>query len=239
MGHIFDLSKYLCKEDLITLNQQTQNRFVQQEVKQINEAILVVAEGAEARPHTDYLYQLSIRIEQFVKHYGHEIKFLHQVRIELLELLIKVKRLNLYKQNLTSELIRSVTALLQNQIGSTIPNDMVHDLMVYETFEYLGLTSELGIQGKLSIAKVRDVETYSLLMGKYKKPKISRNSLEQFFETHRSDLLLQLISSDKSIKHIHYDFDYLQHFISLQLLMTLQGQDINAHINTQVKNALV
>ncbi|WP_213064843.1 hypothetical protein [Acinetobacter indicus] len=240
MGHIFDFSNYLNKEDVLSLDDRTQNTCIRRELGYINREILAIIE-ARTTTHqhaADYLYKLAILLERFVKRYGKELRLQHRLKIELLELIQKLGKFNRHGNNLSSELIRSTVTILKQQVGNPLTKEMINDLLVYETFEYLGLTSELGVQGKLNIDKVRDIDTYSMLLSEYRKPKIAHEYLEHFFQFNRKELLLQLVSSANSIKHIHYDFEYLHQFICLKLLMSLEGQDINTYINEQVRNVI-
>lgn len=240
MSHIIDFSVYFTKEDLLSIDKSSLSSMLVKEIERINREILAIIDFSHCpERNVDYLYKLSINLEMFVKQYGRELKFLHRLKIEMLELLIKISKLNNYKKNLTTALLDSIAHLLQIQIGKHLPDNMINDLVIFETFEYLGVISELSIQGKLLIVKVRDVETYSMLLTKYKKPKILKEHLDYFFTLNRNEMLLKLVDTTKNIKHIHYDFEYLQQFISLKLLLNLMGEDINTYINQQVKNAFI
>ena len=167
-----------------------------------------------------------------------ELKLNAQLKVEILKLLKKIKYLN-HQSNLTSNVLQSIFQYLVEQFIVKPTSRLLHEVMTFETYVYLGLIKDLEVRGKLSIEKVRDVNTYSVLIAEYKKPKIETGLLEQYFQKNRKVLLENLVRLENKIKHIHYDFEILNYFTTIQLIFNLIDRDVDQFINQNIEHEIL
>lgn len=240
MGHAIDFTIYWSKEDLIVFRQNTINRMVISELKKINSKIEIVIKGHACK--TDYaeqLYQLVFSLSHFIQSYYAEIKFAKGLQIQILLLLAKIKQSSSLGYTETVKVVEAISNYIQRFLPKEIPFQKIRDLLVFETYHFLGLIPQLGSQDKLSVSKVKDVELYSFLLSRYKKPKIQQEYLERFFEVNRKELLIDLVNTHKKISHIHYDAEFLENFMTHKIILELTGQDANIHLNRLVQHEFI
>lgn len=239
MGSIIDFSKYLSKEDFISKGRANISSFVLKEIENLNHAIhdlLKVSEHIEKT--TNLFYVLSICIQRFIILYTTELKLNAQLKVKILKLIKKIKYLNIYQSNLTSNVLQSIFQYLVEHVILEPTSRLLHKVMTFKTYVYLGLIKDLEGQGRLSIEKIRDLNTYSVLMVEYKKPKVRIKLLEQYFQKNRKVLLENLVRPENKIKHIHYDFEILNYFTTTQLIFNLIDRDIDQFINQNIEHEI-
>lgn len=240
MGYVFDFSIYLSKDDLLTISKDSASSFILKEIECINHTIRnAIASTISSERFADHLYQLVLGLSRFIQDHLAEMKFLAKLKLELLELLLKIKCLNRKSLNPTTQVLDALGLFLMRHIYVEIPKNKLRDLLIYETYHCLGLTPQLSGHDKLSVSKVKDIELYSLLLSKYRKPKIQPDSLEKFFQKNRSELLINLVNTQTKILHIHYDAEYLESFLMNKMILELTGQDANIHLNGLVQHEFI
>lgn len=239
MGHAIDFTIYWSKEDFLVFRQNTINRMVISELEKINSKIEIVIMGHACK--TDYaeqLYQLVFSLSHFIQTYYAEIKLAKGLQIQILLLLAKIKQSGLgYTE--TVKVIEATSNYIQRFLPKKIPLQKIRDLLVFETYYFLGLIPQLSSQDKLSVNKVKDIELYSFLLSRYKKPKIQQEYLERFFEENHKELLIDLVNTHKKISHIHYDVEFLENFMTHKRILELTGKDANVHLNRLVQHEFI
>lgn len=239
MGYIIDFSKYLSKDDCISLDARIMNVHVIQAIEQINQQLKLISQTSSVHEQgTDLFYQLVLSIQKFLTYHDAELHTCAQLKFEILNLLNKIKKLNHGVENLSSFILSSIYEQMISKYLRLPTKEMLHDLMTYETYVHLGVIKELEVHDKLMTEKIRDLDTYSLLIADYKKPNIEADLLEQYFQENRKVFLDRLIQSENKIKHIHYDFEFLKYFCNLKKIFNLIDRDVQHYLNQKIKHEL-
>lgn len=239
MGYIIDFSKYLSKDDCLSVDSRIMNSHVMQALEQLNQHVMKISQASELDEQgQDVFYHLVIEVQKFLSYHDAELHTCAQLKFEILNLLNKINKLNQGQENFSSVVIYSIYERIENNYIRSPSKDMLHDLMTYETYVHLGLIKELEVHDKLKIEKIRDLNTYSLLISDYKKPYIQPDLLEKYFQENRTLLLENLIKPENKITHIHYDFEFLKYFCTLKKIFSLVDRDIHQYLNQKIKNEL-
>lgn len=229
MGHVIHLSIYLSKDDLLTLEKNKTSTLVFADLEKINEYILaLIACKHDLDTFKIHFEQLGFKLQQFIHQFKHEIKYANFLKFELLKLLSKLKVLQHYAQ---SKIIESIAQSFYSAIYTDIPLTILTELIIFETYHTLGLMPQLSGQDKLWVKKVRHLDLYSELLSHYKKPKISRELTESYFQKNRNDLLMNLVADNKKIVHIHYDIDYLEIYVNNKMILELMGKNMDEYLH--------
>lgn len=233
MGHVIHLSIYLSKDDLLTLEKNKTSTLVFADLEKINEYILaLITSKHDLDAFKANFEQLGFKLQQFILQFKHEIKYASFLKYELLTLLSKLKVLQHYAQ---SKMIESIAQSLYSALYTEIPHSILTELIVFETYQTLGLMPQLSGQDKLWVKKVRHLDLYSELLANYKKPKISKELTERYFQKNRSDLLMNLVADNKKIVHIHYDIDYLELYVSNKMILELMGKNMDEYLHVTLQ----
>ncbi|WP_157883254.1 hypothetical protein [Acinetobacter sp. NCu2D-2] len=203
----------------------------------INEIILnLIASKRDFSNFKNYFEQLGFKLNQFIHQFKLEIKCAGTLKFELLKLLSKLKVIQHYTGD---HWVESIATSLTKSIYQNIPQMTLVDLLIFETYHSLGLTSQLSGQDKLLVKKVKNLDLYSELLACYKKPQITQKNIEQYFEKNRTELLMNLVASEKKIVHIHYDMDYLESYVCNKMMLDLLGENIDEQLNLRIEKELL
>lgn len=233
MGHAIHFSVYLSKDDLFTLEKNVTSTLVFKDIQKMNELILALMESKNDLERFKMSFeQLGFKLQQFIIQFKQEIKYANLLKFELLKLVTKLKVLQYYAQ---SKMIENIAQVLYKFIYSDISPQILTELIVFETYQFLGLMPQLSGQDKLWVRKVKNIDLYSELLSFYKKPKIREELTEQYFQKNRSDLLMNLVADDKKIVHIHYDLNYLDAYVSNKMILELVGKNMDEYLNRKIQ----
>lgn len=240
MGHVIDFTIYWNKEDLLIFQNNTVQDSAIYELRKINSIIeIIIQDQIDKAQYQDLIYQLSLSLSLFIQNYYSEINIANRLQLQVLFLLAKIKNSSLFLQAETVKVIEALSCYLQKFSLNRIPYQKIHDLLVYETYHFFGLIPHLNGQKKLNVNKVKNIELYSFLLSKYKKPQIQQEYLEIFFNLHRKELLIDLVDQQKKIAHIHYDADFLENFMTHKIILELTDQDINVYLNRLIQHEFI
>ena len=235
MGNIIDFSKYLCEEDCFTLDQMVMSSSIVNATKKLNQQLLTIAKASEYQNAKDIFYPLVYDLHKFINYYSADLSNCLQLKFEILNVLNKIRIQNQAAENLSSDALSMISDTLINNFVFSPTKQVLHDLMTYETYAYLGVIKELEVHHKLMTERVRELNVYSLLISDYQPPKIETELLEQYFQDNRKRLMHQLISPENKIKHVHYDYEFLKYFCNVQKIFSLSGRDSDQYLNQKIK----
>lgn len=237
MGHVFHLNVYLSQDDLLSVDKNKTSTLLRADIHLINNRLnVLMSVKIESEQFKQNFEQLVFDLQQFIIRFKQEIKYATTLKFELLKLLTKLKVLARY---LGSSLIDTIAPTLFKFIHTDMPTPILNELLIFETYASLGLMPQLSGQDKLWVKKVKHLDLYSELLSDYKKPQILKKHTEHYFQKNRSELLMNLVATDKKITHIHYDVDYLEAYSCSKLIIELMGQNMNDYLNQRIERELL